>query len=578
MIEKHEFHRMLRELDGKPFADYERLIQDCDFGRFVLRVAESGFNAEQPRLAFTLRIPQNLAGFPADLFDSPVRRTALEDCLIRSFDAELARMAQFGPDGTARRHIYVASPGQAILPRTAMLVTKEYVEARIWISLPYKTLPYAFGQDERVIDGGAAERIFFDELPVAVNAGMLYCNVDRDYVQQAVCLMEDATRVRQLLPTRGLVSFIGEGALTARRCLDGTPDTETGEPLMVDEDQMAELEVPNAGTVRGLGIPAGLTVIVCEGGRERRDLIRALSDGIYNHVLGDGREMVVTVSDAVHIGSELGRSIRRMDLSPFYADGDTRDAWVDYSTECADAFESQAASTMEALESGGRVLIFDEDSSSPEFLSGAPAGRGLLEKPERIPISSRARAMVDDLGLSMIVVGSSLTAEYLSSADTVFRFEGNRLTQIDAGAADGHYPEPPHAPAVDLPALLDRSRWVMPGSLDPTSGVDDTAIGVVSGHEIRFGRSTVDLSGVTQIADVHQMNTIGHVLYYARLRFMDTGSSLREVLDLIDRDLTNQGLVGLTRDLRGDLARPRRHEIAAALNRLRAFRVSHATQ
>ena len=59
---------------------------------------------------------------------------------------------------------------------------------------------------------------------------------------------------------------------------------------------------------------------------------------------------------------------------------------------------------------------------------------------------------------------------------------------------------------------------------------------------------------------------------------MDEGYPLREILDLVDRDLSNEGLNALVRDLRGDLARPRRYEVAATLNRLPAFRVSHVTE
>ncbi|NNJ70859.1 MAG: ATPase, partial [Kiritimatiellales bacterium] len=70
---------------------------------------------------------------------------------------------------------------------------------------------------------------------------------------------------------------------------------------------------------------------------------------------------------------------------------------------------------------------------------------------------------------------------------------------------------------------------------------------------------------------------IGYVLYYAKLRYMDEGYPLREILDLVDRDLSNEGLNALVRDPRGDLARPRRYEVAATLNRLPAFRVSHVT-
>jgi hypothetical protein len=79
---------------------------------------------------------------------------------------------------------------------------------------------------------------------------------------------------------------------------------------------------------------------------------------------------------------------------------------------------------------------------------------------------------------------------------------------------------------------------------------------------------------VHQIADIYQTLTIGRILYYAKLRYLDEPRPIREVLDLIDRDLSTEGLESLTRDLRGDLARPRRYEIAAALNRLQTLRIA----
>jgi len=38
--------------------------------------------------------------------------------------------------GVARRRLSIATPGQKILPRTAVVVTEEYVEARIYVDLP----------------------------------------------------------------------------------------------------------------------------------------------------------------------------------------------------------------------------------------------------------------------------------------------------------------------------------------------------------------------------------------------------------------------------------------------------------
>ena len=90
----------------------------------------------------------------------------------------------------------------------------------------------------------------------------------------------------------------------------------------------------------------------------------AISHGIYNHVEGDGREHCVTVPDAVEIISEPGRSVQNVDISAFYYKDAAKQ---NYSTDWADSFDSQAASVVEALEAGARVLLVDEQTSCPTF-------------------------------------------------------------------------------------------------------------------------------------------------------------------------------------------------------------------
>lgn len=562
MKDKKEFYNILQSLDGKPYAEYEMLVDECDFGRFILRVATDKFDPAVECYAFTLRVPQTVASFPSDLFETPVRRTALEDLLTRKF-------ANAVESAGLSEKIGIAVEGTTILPRTAMFMTKEFVEARIVIALPYKTLPFGRGGDNRVIDATAAEELFFEVLPDVVNASMVFCNVDPEEVEYVVEMMEDATRVRQSLPSSGLISFVAEGSL-----LDGNLQ---GEPLLVDESAAMEMEVPNGDPVNGFGIPAGLTVIVGEDSADRAELVDAIARGVYNHAVGDGREYVITVSDAVQVTSEEGRSVQRVDVSPFVKNGAADKDCVMFTCENSDAFSAQAASTVEALEAGARVLIFDEATSDVEFL-GCDARVAALYDSRKIPLVARVRQLVDELGLSVIVAGSSAVGQFLPLADTVLKIQENSVSNITEQVKELDIPVYPEAEQVDMGAILDRSRWIMPSSIDPSCLDEDVVVEADYKELLRFGRQLIDLSGVTQIADEFQTETIGHILYYARLRYMDERTPLREVLDLIDRDLTNQGLGTLSHDVRGDMARPRRYEIAATLNRLRSFRVSHATQ
>ena len=140
--------------------------------------------------------------------------------------------------------------------------------------------------------GDAAKEIFFDDLPGIVNSTLVYCNLDANEVGDFIHLMEDADQVRQLLPTRGWVGFVADGALLARAGSSDLPDYDHLIPLSVSDDLAVSLDVPNAGTVRGFGVPNGVTVVLGEVHSGRVDLMRALSTGIYNHIPGDGREMV----------------------------------------------------------------------------------------------------------------------------------------------------------------------------------------------------------------------------------------------------------------------------------------------
>ncbi len=576
MRDRKEFYNLLAGIDGKPFAEYEQLVGDFDFARYVIKCPEVDTAPDAKNPVFTIRIPQSIAEIPGHLYDSPVRRTALEDMLTRNLSNAVAQIARFNESGWARRNILIAEPGQKILPRTSVVVTKEYIDACIRIALPYKVFSAA-AESNRIVDAEMARKVFFDDLPEVVSSSLFCCNLDLAETENFVNTMEDADRVRQTLGTLGLVSFVGEGSFLAREQGTDFPDFDNICPFEVDGDAQSEIEVPNAGSVKGLGIPTGLTVVLGDIANGRKDFMDALVSGVFNHIPGDGREYAVTVSDAVQISVDIGRSIQEINLSPFFSEIEGIDP-SSYCTDSAGAFASQAAAAIEALEVGARVLIADEHTSAPAFLTTDARVAGLLGKTPRASLAQRARQMVDELGISLVIGGENLVAEYIPIADTILKVEDFQVTNITEEAKALDLGLPPEAPAVNLAPMLARSRWIMPSSIDASVGRIDQVIEALDLKAIQFGRSVIDLDAVTQIADENQTLTIGLLLYYAKLRYMQEGYPLREMLDMIDRDLSSDGLGTISRDIRGDLARPRRYELAAALNRLPTFRVSHATE
>jgi predicted ABC-class ATPase len=572
MRDKEEFYSMLNSIDGKEFSEYSKLTGDFDFSRYVLKINQIQKEGEGRGTLFLVRVPQIIAGFPPQLFNTPVRRTALEDLLTRKIAAKIESIARYDEAGVSHRRMMIACPGQKILPRSSLIITEEYIEARVYVDLPAV---------EGRIAAASARPIFFEDLPSIVNSSLIYCNLYEHEAEEFTNVMEDADHVRQVLSTRGWVSFVGEGALLPRAGQSDQPDYDHLVPLSVEDSLAVEVDVPNAGKVRGFGVPSGVTVIVGSVYSGRVELMHALASGIYNHIPGDGRELVITGPDAVYVTAEPGRSIQRVNVGAFLHERAGSTNMKQFSCAQADSCAAQAATTVEALEVGARVLLFDESDSSPEFLALDSRVAGLLPGVEQrvTPLSARARQIADELGVSLVIGGSASVAEFIPVADTVLRIEGFHIQDVTEEAKKVSVDtRAARVSPADIAGLAEKTRWIVPSSIDPSAGRFDAHIDAPDVHSLQFGRSSIDLRGILQLADVYQTRTLGRILYYAKLRYMDEPRPIREILDLIDRDLSTEGLESLTRDLRGDLARPRRYEIAAALNRLDTLRITRVAE
>ncbi len=564
MRDRKECYDIIRQIDGSDFSDYGMLVGDYDFTRFILKISDVPVSAEDNKTMFVVAVPQHVAAFPVSLYNTPIRRTALEDVLARKVAHQVSMLAQFDASGMASQRLTIPVPSAQILPRSVLSVSDEYVELRIQANLPNLA-----GK----IHGEALCDIFFQDLAHIIDSALLYCNLDQNEIKKAISLMEEADQIRQILTSQGLVSIVADDTFIS------SDDEEGSEyDITVDPDTRVTLNVPDHDTISGLGIPAGITVILGAGNQGRSELLQIIASGIYNHAEGDGREYCITVPDAVYIAAAPGRSVQNVDLRPFVTKP-TGELGLTTSTASADAFTSQAASTMEALVAGARVLVFDEVDSAPGFLSCDNRLTSLIPElqAEYLPLAARAREIVDTLGVSLIVGGASSVVDLIPLATTVLLVEDGKVSNITQKALSTFSSPAPSATPIDLSAIVEQPRWIVPSSIDPSEGFYDVLTKSISIDRLRFGRLDVDLSDVIQIADQCQTETIGLILQYAKQRYLDHSRPLREVLDLVDRDLSTEGLECLTRETRSDMARPRRYEISAALNRLRSLRITDTT-
>jgi len=341
-----------------------------------------------------------------------------------------------------------------------------------------------------------------------------------------------------------------------------------------------ELTVPNAGVVRGMGLATGVTVITGGGYHGKSTLLRALEDGVYDHLPGDGRERVVALGSAVKIRAEDGRSVAGVDISPFISDLPGGRCTRSFFTDNASGSTSQAANIIEALEAGARLLLIDEDSSATNFMIRDRRMQELVanEHEPITPFVDRVRQLCEQHAVSsVIVIGGS--GDYLDVADKVVGMRDYRALDFTAKAREvaARFESGRRSEALngfELPA----GRTLQRAGFDASRGRKEVMVKVRDHGCIVFGEHEIDLSAVDQLLHPAQLRAVAEAMLHVGACFADGHRSLAEVMDLLFDELDQEGLSVLARNGEGDLAAFRRHDFAAAVNRLRAPVIKLARQ
>ncbi len=567
MADVQDLKRLLSRLDGRGYKAYKELQgRRFDFPTFTLVVDHVQGDPFAPPSRLRVLVPQEVARFPRALYGSKSREVALRDALTREVDRALRAVS--GRRGTGRSGLLaIDRPGQQVLERTSVFIDDERVEVRFVAGLPARG---------RTVLGREAIAMLCDDLPRVVERALFYEHLDADALRRHVETAEDADWLRARLEGLGLVAFVADGSVLPRRSgVDDRPMVEGAVPFRAPASLRVEVELPNAGRVTGMGVPKGVTLIVGGGYHGKSTLLRALELGVYNHIPGDGRERVVTDAGAVKVRAEDGRRVACVDISPFIADLPRGRSTTCFSTDDASGSTSQAANIMEALEAGARVLLLDEDTSATNFMIRDRRMQALIAKEHEpiTPFLDKVRPLYRDHGVStVLVMGGS--GDYFDVADTVIamiEFVPHDVTAQAKAIAQAYRTERRPEGGERFGRIT--PRVPLPESVDPSKGRKAVKLKVHDVEEIAFGAEEIDLSAVEQIVHPSQTRAIARALVHARRRYIDGRRTIPEILDAVMRDLDEQGLDVLSPSPLGDLARFRRYELAAALNRLRTLEV-----
>jgi predicted ABC-class ATPase len=566
-----DLDRILRRIDGRGYKAYKDIQGAYRFQHFMLFVDHvQGDPFASPSRA-RIRVDHEDAGFPPDTYSSKSRRVGLADYILRAVDA-LCRRAERRTGTGKSGLIGVDRPGQEILERTAALVDERGVEVRVFLGLP--------ARGRRVMAREAGSMLLGD-LPGIVRRTLFYGELDDEQhedLKRHIRTNEDADFLREGLEDRGLVAFIADGSILPRRSgVDEQPLTQ-GRVVKFRSPPSLRVgfDLPNRGTVEGMGIPEGVTLIVGGGYHGKSTVLNAVERGIFNHVPGDGRELAVTVPSAAKIRAEDGRRVEGVNISAFISNLPFGEDTTRFSTENASGSTSQAANIMEALEAGARLLLTDEDTAATNFMIRDHRMQELISK-DREPITpfvDKIRQACRDLGVSTIlVIGGS--GDYFDVADRVIAMDSFLARDVTGEAraiADKYSTERRREGGERFGNFT--PRVPLRESLDASKGKRDVKISGRGTRTILFGRYTIDLSSVETIVHASQVNAVGQAIYYAQSRYMDGKRTLPEILDLVMDDIERSGLDVIDQRRMGDYAMFRRLELAAALNRLPTLRVA----
>lgn len=550
----------------KAYRDIQGRWELYDFTLYVNHIQGDPF-ASPSRIRVV--VPAACAGFEPSTYSNPSRSIGLTALLARRFGQEARRQSQKRGSGKSGE-IRIESPGQEVLAQTAVLIDDNgNVEARFTVGLP--------ARGRRVL-GIQAAQLLLEDIPAIVDSSLRADAYDSAQIWQHVATNEDADTLRTALDTWGLVAFVADGAILPRR--SGVDDRPLQEgrvvPLQSPDTLRVRIQLPHAGEVTGMGIPAGVTLIVGGGYHGKSTLLRAIERGIYNHRPGDGRQQVVSHPGLVKIRAEDGRAVTGVDISPFIDNLPLAQSTRSFHTANASGSTSQAAAIMEALEVGASGLLIDEDTAATNFMIRDSRMQALVPKESEpiTPFIDRVRQLYDEHGVSSIlVIGGS--GDYLDVADTVIAMRSFRPANVTPKAQQIAREQPTGRISEALhPFHLASNRSPRPQSLDPSRGRRRVSIRPRDAHTIQFGTETIDLAAVEQIVSWAQTRAIGEAIWHARQRHMDGNRSLADVLDATMDDIRRQGLDVLDKRQVGDLAAFRRYELAAALNRLRPLAVN----
>ena len=561
-----ELEKILFSMDGKSYSAYKSLKGEYKFPKYVLAIDHVQSDPYAPPSRMRIIMDRKISGIPYELTDTKEKNIAVSDFLTRNFYKEIQKNGNdsSGTGGSGR--IFIDKCGQEILERTSVLIKEDKIEVRFEMGMPARG---------RRIMGKAAQKIIFEQLPKIVEKSIIYDNLKKEALKEQIVLVLDQEYIRKVLKEKELVAFVANDSILPRE--NGISDKPMKNAVKFKSPEKFEitLNLPSGKEVFGMGIPKGITLIVGGGYHGKSTLLASLERGIYNHVTQDGREFIISESNAVKIRAEDGRNVEKVNISGFINNLPQNKDTRAFSTENASGSTSQAANVAEALEYGTSLLLIDEDTSATNFMIRDGRMQKLVakEKEPITPFIDRVKELYDNFGVSTIlIVGGS--GDYFDVANHVIMMDeyvpkdvtkkAKEIAKSDENKREFSSNDKFQGITQRIPL---KKSFSQSGKLDKTKAKGK--------YSILYGKELIDISGLEQLVDDSQTNCIAVMIDYFKNKVLDEKLTLSQAADRIYEKIEKDGLDSISSYVGhpGNLALPRKQEFCGAVNRYRKLKM-----
>ena len=556
-----ELKKDILAIDHRGYPGYKGLRGRYQFKDHVLSIDHVQGDPFASPSHLSVHVDGHKAGFPKDYYQDDISRITLQDHLTRCFGKALAPFS-FKAKGSGKSGLLsVSHCGQQVLERTACEVSSDgSVTVRFEAGFP---------ANGRSVNAGELVKMLFQFVPEAAQIALFYDRLNKNALKAAIELARDQQFIREHLSEQGLAAFLADGSVLPRESGISDRPMKGAVPFQSPAACKVTVTLPYHGPVTGMGIKKGITLFVGGGYHGKSTLLQALEMGVYNHIAGDGREYVITDPSAWKLRAEDGRSISHTDISPFINHLPNKKDTVHFSTEDASGSTSQAANLMEAVESGSKLLLIDEDTSATNFMIRDELMQKVICREEEpiTPFIERVRSIYDDLGVSSIIVAGS-SGSFFQIADTIIQMKEYVPYDITERAREA---------AASYPALKQQEHFPVsdnmraPKANQALKKDPRLKMKTMGTNEMLLAKDAIELRYLEQLIDPEQTNALAYALKYLELNRMNGSRTVPQLLDDIEALTASKGLSALydKEYVRSGLAMPRRQEIAACLNRYR---------